>query len=213
MSEEGILDETILVGSWCIYLYQDYFDKKANLPPLRTRDMDFLFPVPFKLKHTVDLFELVKDLGFILDYKGNQGYITFQHPELILEFLVPARGKASNKPFHIKQLKINAQALRCMDIPFRNPIEAIFGDVKVKIPHPADFALHKLLIAGRRKKAEKTEKDINQAISVLAALRDCKQGEGILDSYLAMPKTWQKTIYNKLLEIEDESLIGLIKQK
>jgi len=79
MDKGGLLEKSILVGSWCIYLYQDYFENKANLPPLRTRDLDFLFPIPFKLKHNVDLFEMVKDLGFILDYKGEQGYITFQH--------------------------------------------------------------------------------------------------------------------------------------
>jgi len=89
----------------------------------------------------------------------------------------------------------------------------LFGGVKVRIPHPADFALHKLLIAGRRKKAEKAQKDINQAVAVLTALRECKQSEGILDSYAAMPKTWQKTILQKLLELEDENLLKLIKQK
>lgn len=211
MKKEDILDEVILVGSWCIYLYQDYFDNKANLPPLRTRDLDLLFPVPFKLNHNVDLFELIKDLGFIQDYKGEQGYIIFQHPELILEFIVPARGETTNKPFPIKQLKINAQPLRFMDIPFRAPIQVLFGDVKVRTPHPADFALHKLLIAERRKKVEKTQKDINQAFAVLKALLEYKQGEGILDSYSAMPKTWQKTIFNKLLELEDETLLEKIK--
>ena len=93
----------------------------------------------------------------------------------------------------------------------QKPQVLLFGDVKVRTPHPADFALHKLLIAERRKKAEKTQKDINQAFAVLKALLEYKQGEGILDSYSEMPKTWQKTIFNKLLELEDETLLEKIK--
>lgn len=212
MSEEGILDNTILIGSWCIYLYQDYFENKAALPPLRTRDLDFLFPIPFKLKHDVDLFELLRDLGFILDYKGKQGFITFQHPELILEFIVPARGRAKDEPIPIKQLGINAQSLRFMDIPFRAPIEQLFGDVKVRVPHPADFAFHKLLIADRRKKADKAQKDITQAIAVLKALINSKQSEGILASYSALTKAWQRKVHNKLSDLQEDDLMKLIRK-
>ena len=99
MKKEGILDKIMLVGSWCIPLYEDYFKKKGYLPPLRTRDIEFLFPVPLNLGFNIDLFDLLKDLGFVLDFKGEYGYIIFEHPELILEFLVPARGKESDKPY------------------------------------------------------------------------------------------------------------------
>jgi hypothetical protein len=80
MRNAGILGNIMIVGSWCIPLYEDYFKKEAYLPPIRTRDLDLLFPIPLKLAKNADLFELLKDLGFVLDYKGEQGYITFQHP-------------------------------------------------------------------------------------------------------------------------------------
>lgn len=48
MQKEGILDKVMLVGSWCVFLYEDYFDKKGLLPPLRTRDLEFLIPLPLK---------------------------------------------------------------------------------------------------------------------------------------------------------------------
>ena len=207
MNQKGILDEIMLVGSWCIFLYDDFFEKKAILPPLRTRDMDFLFPVPLKLKAKTDLFELLKDLGFILDYKGEQGYITFQHPDLILEFLVPARGKDNNKPFPIKQLGINAQGLRFMDMLCRNPVQTFFDAIKVKIPHPADFALHKLLVAKRRKEKGKAEKDKIQAIALLKALHEFNQTDSIHTAYEVIPKTWQKTIKQELFDLGEEKLI------
>lgn len=172
MKKEGILDKIMLVGSWCIVLYEDYFKGKSILPVIRTRDLEFLFPVPLNLDRKTDLYDLLKDLGFVLNYKGEQGYIIFQHPDLILEFLVPARGKDPDKPFPIDQLGINAQALRFMDALARNPIQILFNDVTVTLPHPVDFALHKLLIAGRRKERTKAEKDRAQAIALLIALND-----------------------------------------
>jgi len=210
MKREGILDKIMLVGSWCVLLYEDYFKGKSILPVLRTRDLEFLFPVPLRLDRKTDLYDLLKDLGFVLDYKGEQGYIIFQHPDLILEFLVPARGRDSGKPFPLDQLGINAQALRFMDALARNPIQMLFDDVKVTLPHPVDFALHKLLIAGRRKEGTKAEKDRAQAIALLTALIDSGETETIHTVLDAMPKSWRKTIKRELLALGEEQLIELI---
>lgn len=210
MKKEGILDKIMLVGSWCIVLYEDYFKGKSILPIIRTRDLEFLFPVPLDLDRKTDLYDLLKDLGFVLDYKGEQGYIIFQHPDLILEFLVPARGKEPDKPFPLDQLGINAQALRFMDALARNPIQILFNDVTVTLPHPVDFALHKLLIAGRRKERTKAEKDRAQAIALLIALNDSGEIETIRTVYDAMPKSWRKTIKRELLALGEEQLIELI---
>jgi len=210
LQKEGILDKIMLVGSWCIVLYEDYFKGKSILPIIRTRDLEFLFPVPLDLDRKTDLYDLLKDLGFVLDYRGEQGYIIFQHPDLILEFLVPARGKEPDKPFPLNQLGINAQALRFMDALARNPIQILFNDVTVTLPHPADFALDKLLIAGRRKERTKAEKDRAQAIALLIALNDSGEIETIRTVYDAMPKSWGKTIKRELLALGEEQLIELI---
>ena len=200
----------MLAGSWCVILYEDYFKGKSILPVIRTRDLEFLFPVPLNLDRKTDLYDLLKDLGFVLDFKGEQGYIIFQHPDLILEFLVPARGKGSVKPFPLKQLGINAQALRFMDALARNPIQTQFNDVTVTLPHPIDFALHKLLIAGRRKDKEKAEKDRAQAIALLIALNASGEIENIRKVFDTMPKSWRKTIRRELLGLGEEQLIELI---
>jgi len=210
MKREGILEKIMLVGSWCVILYEDYFKGKSILPVLRTRDLEFLFPVPLNLDRKTDLYDLLKDLGFVLDYKGEHGYTIFQHPDLILEFLVPARGRGSAKPFPLNQLGINAQALRFMDALARDPIQMQFNDVTVTLPHPVDFALHKLLIAGRRKEGAKAEKDRAQAIALLMALNDSGETETIRIVHDAMPKSWRKTIKRELLALGEEQLIELI---
>lgn len=70
MQEKGILDKIMLVGSWCLLLYQDYFKMRAILPPIRTRDMEFLIPIPPRFDGKTDLHELLGDLGLVLDHKG-----------------------------------------------------------------------------------------------------------------------------------------------
>lgn len=210
MKNEGILDKILLIGSWCIFLYEDYFKGKSILPVVRTRDLDFLFPVQFDLDKKTDLYELLKDLGFILDFKGEQGYIVFQHPDLILEFLTPARGKGVDKPVPLDQLGINAQALRFMDMLARNPIQLSFNGVAVSIPHPVDFALHKLLIAKRRKRREKAEKDRAQAVALLISLIESGEIKIIHTVYDGMPNSWRKTIKQELLTLGEEKLMALI---
>ena len=212
MRDAGILGNIMIVGSWCIPLYEDYFNKKAYLPPIRTRDLDLLFPLPLKIAKNADLFELLKDLGFVLDYKGEQGYITFQHPEMILEFLVPARGRESAKPFPVRALGINAQPLRFMDGLARDPIQALFGDIVVSTPHPADFALHKLLIAGRRKQKEKAEKDRTQAVALLKALNESGEIDTVKAILQAMPNSWQNTIRQELADLGEEEILWLLNE-
>ena len=93
LRKEGILNKMIIVGSWCVLLYENYFQGKGILPPIRTRDLEFLIPIPPSFDRATDLPELLKDLGFVLDYRGEQGFMIFLHPDLILEFLVPQQGK------------------------------------------------------------------------------------------------------------------------
>jgi len=210
MGSTGILDKLVLVGSWCILLYQDYFREKGLLPPIRTRDLEFLIPTPPSFDQTTNLHELLKDLGFVVDYKGEAGYMIFVHPDLILEFLVPARGRESNKPHPIAQLGINAQALRFMDLLLRDSIPVLFNDMTVTIPHPANFALQKLLIARRRKQKDKAEKDKAQAIAILRAL-DASDQLGAVRSLLeTMPQSWQRTIRKELTELGEKALLDLI---
>lgn len=210
MKKQGILDKIMLVGSWCVFLYDDYFKGENLLPALRTRDIEFLFPVPFTLQCKTDLYGLLKDLGFVLDYKGNQGYIVFEHPDLILEFLAPARGRESEKPISIERLGINAQPLRFMDALSHNPIQLFFDDVAVTLPHPADFALNKLLVAGRRTVLGKAEKDRTQAVALLNALNANGEFEMARTAYASMPKGWKNTIWQELLALGELPLAKLI---
>jgi hypothetical protein len=76
LEKAGVLPDLLLVGSWCVYFYRDYFKDSAHLSALRTRDIDFLIESPTKLRHQVDVPKLIEDLGFIEDLYG-QGYVRY----------------------------------------------------------------------------------------------------------------------------------------
>lgn len=45
LSDAGVLDELLLIGSWCVPFYKAYFSGITYFTEIRTRDIDFLVPV------------------------------------------------------------------------------------------------------------------------------------------------------------------------
>lgn len=169
MSEAAILDNVLLIGSWCAYFYKQYFKKVEYNPIIKTRDIDFLVNVRPKFSKQVDLEKLLKPIGFEIEFFG-KGYMKLESEELVIEFLVPEIGRPSEKPLPLSALKLNAQPLRHLEILWRNPIKIAVSGIPVRLPHPADYLLQKLIIAGLRKKSDKAEKDRQSAFAVLDAL-------------------------------------------
>jgi hypothetical protein len=42
LAKAGVLNDIVLIGSWCLEGYKSYFGRKTPLTTLRTRDIDFL---------------------------------------------------------------------------------------------------------------------------------------------------------------------------
>jgi hypothetical protein len=210
LDKAGILKDIVLIGSWCTLFYKDYFAGQNYMTSLKTRDIDLLIPHPKSLHTKVNVAELLKDLGFIIGFTGSQGYIRLEHPELIVEFLVPETGRGSNKPYPLPQLGLNAQALRFLEYICKDTIKCRFGSIILTLPHPANYALHKLLVMSRRPKADKKAKDKDIAIKILNALIDSKQNDKIKSAFCAMPKRWQGMVKKQLTDITDEKIIAIL---
>jgi len=116
LQEKGVLDGLVIVGSWCLYYYRILFDNAPEIPLLRTTDIDFLVPNPSKFKTHVDVSELLNLLGFDSDFDYNTGLVKYVHPDLEIQFLTPALGRAKDTPHEIRQLNINAESLTYMRI-------------------------------------------------------------------------------------------------
>lgn len=209
---EGILKDLILIGSWCVYFYKGYF---GNVPyidqaTIKTRDIDFLLDDPAKIKHAVNIPELLKDLGFVTIFKGREGYIKLDHPDLILEFLVPERGKGADRPVPLPELGLNAIALRFLSFLSSNTIKVQVERFDLILPHPANFALHKLIIFQRRLKEEKAVKDRDVAIKVLKALMNKGETKIIKKVFNSLPKKWRGKIIKGLKEIMESEISAIL---
>lgn len=213
LNEAGLLKHVILIGSWAIYFYKDYFKSAAYSTFIRTRDIDFLVPIPFKLKENFNVFELVEDLGFLEEHKGSKGYIKLKHPDLTIEFLVPERGRGSDKPYPIPQLGINAVALRYLDFLAANTITVNFSGLKITLPHPAAYALHKFIIFKRRLRIDKHDRDIEGALRVFRQLIKHNEHDTIMRIFRKMHKKWQATIIKNLESIEEFEIMDILKSK
>ena len=44
LNKAGVLKDLILVGSWCIPFYKDFFKTIKYVTTIRTRDVDFMVP-------------------------------------------------------------------------------------------------------------------------------------------------------------------------
>jgi hypothetical protein len=204
-----ILDDLILIGSWCVYFYKDYFSDVPYIDQaaIKTRDIDFLIDHPSRIKREVNIPDLLKDLGFLVDHKGSKGYIKMNHPDLILEFLVPERGKGEDKPYDLPKLGINAVTLRFLNFLSMNTIQVKIENLRITLPHPANYALHKLIIFQRRSKEEKALKDMNTAIAVLKALIEKGEASLIVRVFNSVPKKWQNKIIIGLEEAQEPDIL------
>ena len=206
----GVLRDIVLIGSWCTLFYRDFFSTTQYRTSLKTRDMDLLIPEPSTIKAQADVAELLKDLGFVVGFTGSEGYIRLEHPELIVEFLVPERGRGSNKPYRLPQLGLNAQPLRFLEFLAQNTITTDVEVVSVRLPQPANFALHKLVVLSRRAGHAKQAKDKEAAMKVLEALIDEGQDDSIRKAFGSMPRRWQSKVIEQLADPLDKKVMDVL---
>lgn len=192
LDKAGVLQGMVLVGSWCVHFYKDYFDGAA-LSAIRTRDMDFLIPTPPKLKGEVHVAELLKDLGFLTEFHGD-GSVSLSHPELIVDFLVAERGRGAEKPYLVKSLGVKAQPLRYMSLLSDDTIKVRSHGLALTLPHPINYAFQKLIISGRRAAEEKAVKDRLQAVEVLREVVARGDEGKARTKFQELPAGWRKAI-------------------
>ena len=141
---------------------------------------------------------------------GSAGYIRLEHPELIVEFLVPERGRGSDKPYRLPQLGLNAQPLRFLEFLAQDTITADVEGVSVRLPQPANFALHKLVVLSRRAGRAKQAKDREAAMKVLEALIDQGQDDSIRKAFDSMPRRWQGKVIKQLADPLDKKVMDVL---
>ena len=86
---------------------------------------------------------------------------------LRVDFLTPNRGRHTEQPRKLPALGTDAQPLRFLDFLIRDPEPAVLlhgGGILVSVPAPQRYALHKLIVARRRREGDaKRDEDCLQA--------------------------------------------------
>ena len=210
LDRAGILKDVVIVGSWCTLFYKGFFGRIGYLTTLKTRDMDLLIPEPRSITAKTDVAELLKDLGFLVGFSGQEGFIRLEHPKLIVEFLVPERGRGTSKPYALPSLGLNAQSLRFLEFLADHAITAEVDKLEIRLPHPARFALHKLLVMGRRNDPAKKGKDKAAAIQIIDALMKKDQGQSLKTTFDAMPRRWQAKVKKQLTDLSESQILSVL---
>ena len=168
LADAGIFRSgAVLVGTVAYQIYPCVIGKFLSSSALQTQDAD----IALKAK----CFEGGESLELVLQranpsFKGrpsmySQWPKTFEAKDgLSLDVLTPGHGE---KVVRVKSLECSAQQVRGLEYLMEDPLEAIalYGaGVPVRVPQPARYAVHKLIVASRRKVDEqRAAKEILQA--------------------------------------------------
>jgi hypothetical protein len=210
LDKSGVLKHVVLIGSWCTLFYKSYFEHIRYTPVLKTRDIDLLIPYPSAINVKTNVAELLKDLGFVIGFDAPQGYIRLEHPGLIVEFLTIEKGRPSDKPYPLPKLGVNAQPLRFLEMLAGSTITTKVEGFSVTLPHPVNFALHKLLISQRRSNREKEEKDRAAAVQLLEALISKGEQDTIKTVFISLPSRWQNNIKKALQALDNNEISDIL---
>ena len=173
----------VLIGTHAFLAYGNMLGVRWG-ETSRTQDVDFAhagkqmaIALPGNLH--VDAHAAIESLsmGFlpVLTVAGRAGgsYATPSDPDFQLDFVTPLHRKA-DEPYTHPQLKVTLQPLKFMEYLLEDVQQAVLfsaeGAVIVNVPHPARYALHKLLVFAERgaTRRVKANKDLQQSAALLS---------------------------------------------
>ena len=142
---------------------------------------------------------------YLHDFDYGTGLVKYVHPDLEIQFLTPATGRALNRPKDIKKLNINAESLTYLKMLQDYKIPVKDKGLAVWVPEPSAFVLHKLLISPKRKNPGKKEKDLMAAQSIgELCLQYDHHRKRLSEIFSALPKKWQQTIVGILKSLSPD---------
>lgn len=205
LAEENVLQNVVIIGSWCLLFYKHVFDDFS--PLIMTFDIDFFVPNPKSIKEKTGLIKSLKEINFdvIRDTLTNKSI--FISPEgFELEFLTKVN-RDQLTCVKLGNTGIYAETLSYVDYFYSDYIVVEYDDLKVNVASPASYVLQKLLINKDRK--DKREKDIESIRHVLEYIKASKKYyTEMRNLYNSLPRKWKNTIDKTALENKIELFIS-----
>lgn len=182
----------VLIGTHAFLAYGNMLGVRWG-DASRTQDIDFAhagknlslaLPSNIEVKTHDAIESLQMGLLPISGLSGKTGatYLSPRDPAFRLDFLTTLH-RGGETPYEHPQLHVMLQPLKFMEFSLEQIQQAVLfnadGAVVVNIPHPARYAIHKLLVYGEREGtfAAKSAKDLMQAASLLALFKEHRMWE------------------------------------
>ena len=211
----------VLVGTHAFQVYGNMLGFSWQAALQRTQDVDITASSRIELgaekPGEVDMKQALQDADRqffevpALDRKHPSTSYKVRGRQLHVDVLTPMLGRTREEPVYIPTLKTAAQPIRFLEYLIEATQTAVLvgsAGVLVSVPNPARFALHKLLIAGRRPVSQqaKARKDIRQAELLLAALLVDRAGDITLawKDLSSRGKAWTAGVEKGILDIDSE---------
>jgi hypothetical protein len=182
----------VLIGTHAFLTYGNMLGLRWG-DASRTQDVDFAHAgknIAIALPATIqiDVHSAIESLEMgllpIAGLAGKAGatYLNPRDPDFRLDFLTTLH-RGGEKPYEHAQLGVALQPVKFMEYSLENLVQAALfceeGAVIVNLPHPARYALHKLLVFGERKGSflQKSRKDLWQAAALLTFFKQHRAWE------------------------------------
>lgn len=184
----------VLIGTHAFIAYGNMLGVRWTAADVaKTQDIDFAHAgrnvsLLLAAEQRVDVHSAIESLemGFLpvatMAGKTGGAYLIPDEKDFRLDFLTTV-GRDGEVPYRHPALGVTLQPLRFMEYSLENIQQSVLlsGDsaVLVNVPHPARYALHKLIVAGIREGvfASKSGKDIQQSALLLRVLRELRPWE------------------------------------
>jgi len=194
----------VLVGTVAFQCYAAYLGVRLPMAAILTGDADIAqdYAISSEVSDTMPpIVDLLKGLDpsfrALPHISGSPRSNAFRNDSgYRVEFLTTNRGSEeyADQPANMPIGGASAEPLRYMDFLIRDPVRTILlhgAGVSVVVPDPSRFAVHKLIVAGRRLDdaggRAKKDKDLRQAGMLFEALQETRYGEELAD---ALREAW-----------------------
>ncbi|MET0605631.1 MAG: GSU2403 family nucleotidyltransferase fold protein [Beijerinckiaceae bacterium] len=207
----------ILVGTQAFQIYPIIIGEQLSTEGMMTNDADFAVASIVSINGDADLSTVLKraDPSFAPQiqlrktalpkrFRAANGYV--------VEILTPVRSRKDEDPVAIKSIGASATPLHYLEFLIEEAMTAValYGSgVRVKIPQPERYAVHKLIIAAQPERDRaKRRKDLLQAKELIEAIgRDnpTALANALIDAASRGPK-WKAAMRDSLAFLEPDGI-------
>lgn len=192
LAQSGVfLAGGVLVGSHAFNTYGNMLGINWDSAAMQTQDMDLASHRQIEValrQDAPDVKSVLLDsgMGFFevpaLNPKAPSTSFKLRGQEFHVDLLTPSQGGETGEPVYLPHFHSYAHPMRFMEYLLEDSQGAVIpfrSGMFVKLPNPARFALHKLVVSRRRPVAQqiKARKDVQQATELLNILLEDRPGD------------------------------------